>query len=407
MKDMKHSLPAIKKLAVKTDVCIMGSGHVGTQVLMALKDNRIRCTCFADNDTRKQGTVIEEVEIVSPDVLRNGRWIVIIAVQKGKDSIREQLEAFRNNGLEIVDFSEIWDVLRTKDQESQTINYEGINELLHPKFINEEIKRSRTYRYLSQYLRDDLFEMDDLIINDKVQINKTIWSLWMQGEEPAPKLVKKCFESIRNNVSSEYDYIVLDEKNIADYISLPNNIIEKYRDGIITKTHMSDLIRLELLSNYGGAWIDATVFCSDMIPPYMLNSEMFMFRSSIMEDPVHKMSSWWMQGRVGNRLFVGARNLLFSYWEKENTLIDYYLIHAVLTRLIDEDNECRRMFYQMPYFSNSNPHVLWSRLSWKYDPNEYGWIRDCSKIHKLSYKKEFYKGSAYTFYNALLDGLLG
>ena len=32
--------------------------------------------------------------------------------------------------------------------------------------------------------------------------------------------------------------------------------------GQITKTHLSDLLRLELLIRYGGTWIDATVFCT-------------------------------------------------------------------------------------------------------------------------------------------------
>lgn len=43
-------------------------------------------------------------------------------------------------------------------------------------------------------------------------------------------------------------------------MEFPKYIEEKWKRGVITHTHMTDLLRLELLIRYGGTWIDATVF---------------------------------------------------------------------------------------------------------------------------------------------------
>ena len=37
---------------------------------------------------------------------------------------------------------------------------------------------------------------------------------------------------------------------------------EKKKKGIISRTHYSDLLRLEILGNYGGIWLDSTFFCT-------------------------------------------------------------------------------------------------------------------------------------------------
>ena len=51
--------------------------------------------------------------------------------------------------------------------------------------------------------------------NDK---NEKIWTIWLQGEEKAPKLVKACFRSIRKNCKQEL--VILDYKTIFDRVSL-------------------------------------------------------------------------------------------------------------------------------------------------------------------------------------------
>ena len=85
-----------------------------------------------------------------------------------------------------------------------------------------------------------------------------VWFCWLQGLEQAPPLVKLCYEALRQKLPDR-EIVVIDAKNVFDYITLPEEIVEKWKRGIIGPAHFSDLIRLELLVRYGGYWIDATV----------------------------------------------------------------------------------------------------------------------------------------------------
>ncbi|MDY2924013.1 MAG: capsular polysaccharide synthesis protein, partial [Treponema sp.] len=88
-------------------------------------------------------------------------------------------------------------------------------------------------------------------INSVHEYSDTVWWCWFQGEENAPDVAKACLESVRKNMSGK-QVIVITEKNMYDYVSMPDFIIEKYKKGIISKTHFSDLLRLELLIRHGG-----------------------------------------------------------------------------------------------------------------------------------------------------------
>lgn len=280
-----------------------------------------------------------------------------------------------------------------------------LSEFLHPDLIKAELQYSKTYRYLDKYLIDAFDKTDDEKprVSLCVKENKTVWCLWWQGFKTMPLIVCRCIESVKRNIPDGYKFVILTKDNIDEYVSLPDYIWGKFNDGKISKTHLSDIIRVNLLYRLGGCWVDATVFCSEKIPEYMLNGSLFFFRETLLYHIVHKGSSWWMSGCSGSRLFMGCKNVLNSYWESEDNLIDYYLIHAIISKLIDSDWECKELFCKMPYFSNSNPHELFFCLNDIFSEEKWEQIKKCSPIHKLSYKKKYLRGDLYTFYSALID----
>ena len=50
-----------------------------------------------------------------------------------------------------------------------------------------------------------------------------------------------------------------------DYVTFTDEIINKFNSGKIDYTHMSDILRAELLYRYGGMWIDATYLVTQKI----------------------------------------------------------------------------------------------------------------------------------------------
>lgn len=281
-----------------------------------------------------------------------------------------------------------------------------LEQFLYREHIEEELEFSKVYRYLNRYVNEKIFAVTDIQGMKSVKQNRTIWIFWMQGMENAPALVQKCYDSVCRNIPQGYDVILLTDQNLREYVSLPDFIWRKYEQGSITTTHLSDIIRIELLCTYGGCWVDATVFCSGPVPEYMVNGEMFLFKDTIMERLVIKMSSWWLCAEKTNRLTHAVRNMLYEFWKQENDIHNYYILHIMISRLVDEDAECGRIFYEIPYLSNSTPHILFGRLGREFCERDWEILKSNTPIHKLSYKWRFLQGDIDSYYQAFLEGRL-
>lgn len=283
---------------------------------------------------------------------------------------------------------------------------------IHRDFIKQELEFSEFYRYLDRYRNAGLETFlagtgDDIKRNESVKLNNTIWMYWNQGLEKAPLLVQKCYESVCRNKPQDFEIILLSDRNLNEYISLPDYIWDKYEKKYIIIAHLADIIRLELLCTYGGCWIDATVFCSDIIPEYMVKSDMFMFKfASVVTDPVLKTSNWWISSKQSNRLIQLTRQILHEYWKQETDARNYFLFHIIMSKLIDEDPHCKSIFQNIPYFNSGNAFVLEEKLGAKYDAEEWKILKSISCVHKLTYKNKYLQGDIYNYYTALLtDGL--
>lgn len=231
----------------------------------------------------------------------------------------------------------------------------------------------------------------------EMQRSNKVWVCWLQGMENAPALVQTCYRSLQTHLTDR-EIILLTEENYRNYVNFPSHIQEKIDNGIITRTHFSDLLRLELLLNYGGTWIDATVYCSGgNIPSYMLDSQLFTFQTLKPGLDGHPtcLSSWFMTGCTNHPILLLARHLVYTYWEKNNKMVDYFLLHDFFQLAIEAYPQ---EWSKVVPFCNSVPHILLLRLFEPY--SEEVWQATCAQtpFHKLSYKfpqSEFEKENTY------------
>lgn len=222
--------------------------------------------------------------------------------------------------------------------------------------------------------------------NDIVYPRK-IWFCWFQGLDKAPDIVKICFKSIQKCITDR-EIVLITEKNYHKYISFPEEIQNKIDNEIIKGAHLSDLLRLELLYNYGGTWIDATVFCSSKnIPTYMLDSDLFLFQclKPGKDGQPTIISNWFITAKPNHKYIYILRELMYNYWKKNNDVVDYFIFHDFFQLIIDR--------YPVEWdkvipFSNSIPHILLLRLFEEYDEKLWNAVINMSPFHKLSYKFE-------------------
>lgn len=260
---------------------------------------------------------------------------------------------------------------------------------------------SKLRKKYKKFIRENKEKISQNSIN-REHSNK-VWFLWLQGIEQAPDIVKICYSSVQKNLGDR-ELIFLTDENYRDYILFPDYIQKKIDSGIITKTHMSDLLRLELLTRYGGTWIDATVYLSSSnIPHYMLDSDLFLFQKlkPALDGNPKSISSWYITSCTKNPILVLAKELLYEYWKKEIRLIDYFLMHNFIELAIETyPSEWKKV---VP-FSSSTPHILLLRLFDEYDRVIWDSVMSQTSIHKLTYK---FKDDQINNYNKFFNKVVG
>ena len=217
----------------------------------------------------------------------------------------------------------------------------------------------------------------------KVANPNRIWFMWLQGLDEAPDVVKQCYKSLKKNIPDK-EIVVIDEKNVFDYIELPDYIMEKYKKGIIGKAHFSDLIRLELLIKYGGYWIDSTILCTDSsmmknidkLDLFMYSYYYFGFNAEIMS-----YNNFFIYSTTNNNILCLEREFLHSYYKDYNRILDYFIFHLFLTIACEY---YYREAYKIPIVSQVSAHVLATYIDRPFNENEYEILKSTTGFHKLS-----------------------
>lgn len=243
------------------------------------------------------------------------------------------------------------------------LKHRTILNYLEPQFL-ETLKNVKSRR-------------NELIENKKIDSNSNVWVLWLQGREQMPLIVKKCVESIEAN-SNGRKVVVLSLDDVKNYVNIPEYIYAGYRDGRISAAHISDIIRMALLSQYGGFWIDSTVFLSRPLPDYS-NLTFYSIKrhrgnlENVGAEDGTKWTSYFMGCGAGNFFITVIYNFFLNYWLSHTKLIDYFLIDYSFALLYKNCEEFRRAVNIVPFdnegvsemlqnFNEPYSDELWNRL---------------------------------------------
>lgn len=260
-------------------------------------------------------------------------------------------------------------------------------------------ERERCYRKLKRKYRKILIN-DKPIINDEKIIEESdkIWICWFQGIENAPELVKACYNSVLKNYKDK-EIIVLTEENYKKYVDMPEHIIKKWEKGYITFAHFSDILRIELLSKYGGLWLDSTIFTtkrSELV--FNENIELFVFKQVDL-DRKNSLSvvasNWLIYANKNNNIINLTKKLLYYYWKDYNYAINYNIFH-IFFKLATE--VYKDEWKNVPTFNNISPHILQFELNDDFQEIRFNEIKNMSDFHKLNWRiKSENKNSFYNY----------
>lgn len=251
---------------------------------------------------------------------------------------------------------------------------------------------------ISDYLGHKIPEVH-LKPNKMMSHTKIIWQYWAQGwdNKDLPPIVKLCTESV-DQFKGDYQVIRLDDKNIHQYLDLPDFVWQKKNNKEFKLAFFADLLRLALLDLYGGIWLDATILLTDEIPQQIKNQNFFMYQRS----PYAQNQDFWktynkayfdwsdshrvnvlnsfIVSKKDNYIIHTCLNLLLFFWKSQDTIPHYFFFQIMFDVLISQymkDHNCMVIDDTFPHLLQS----VWKKL----DNSLIEKIKKETSIHKLTY----------------------
>lgn len=222
--------------------------------------------------------------------------------------------------------------------------------------VRGEVTRQAVGRYLDRYVPKTLPPLPDSAPGRAGQ--EKIYSIWLQGEDNAPEIVRACWRSVRANCSQEL--VVLDEARLFSMLDLPGYIVSKYQAGHINRAHFSDICRVELLYRYGGIWIDATDFVTQDFPQWLQDEDFFIYLSGdYVSGSYAFVQNCFFRSRRGNYILGAWREAILEYWKHEDSAVDYFVHQLLFWRVISRNPKAAELFSAMPKLSQDATHLLW------------------------------------------------
>lgn len=184
-----------------------------------------------------------------------------------------------------------------------------------------------------------------------------IFILWFQGWDTAPTTPKYALQRWKE-LNPEWTIVPLDTSSLQNWLNEQDRWILSSN---ISAQIASDYIRLCLLKDYGGIWVDARVIpqkpLSEWLNNDILRTGIFLYRSHI---PGRCIASWFIATSYPNHLIV-AKVYQSFYNAIQNPInrYDYYLFHHTFAEcVINED-----LWENVPCIYSDIAHTLQDRIS--------------------------------------------
>lgn len=232
-----------------------------------------------------------------------------------------------------------------------------------------------------------------LIEQPSEQYSDYVWVCWWHGEQDMSPLIRECYRRIREFNPTKKVILITDE-NLNDWVQFPDYILKKYQEGIITRTHFSDLLRMELLRKYGGVWMDITLMTFSNIPEsfyqYPVFTGHYVYDKHDYNVSRNRWTSYfWVSRYPNNVLFCFMSDFWRAYWKQKDELIEYFLVDYALDLGYNNLPGIQTELDRVPIQGcGKDPWQLLKVLPQPYNQELMNDIMNSNWMQKLSYRGE-------------------
>ena len=156
-----------------------------------------------------------------------------------------------------------------------------------------------------------------------------LFIIWLQKE--IPHIVDYCMKSFKDD---RFELTLITEDNVSNYITIPENIYNYYKEGKICSADYSDYIRVKLLETYEGIYFDATTLFtvkqlpnSVMMLPYWSVKGNYQKNTSPIAMLHYDFGQVYALGGYDNLYYSCVRQMLDKYYSKHEYCFSYYMIY--------------------------------------------------------------------------------
>lgn len=293
-----------------------------------------------------------------------------------------------------------------------------ISILIRKNIITNKKIKHNFYQTKYKIIEDKILQKYNYILNkfnaDKAVIdsnpnNGPVWFCWLQGIEKMPPIQQICYERLKN-ITNNIHFITMD--NIPHYIKLPSYIYEKFKKGQISPANFSDIIRVNLLSTYGGIWCDSRIFFKDNIINQLFKKNFYTIKINKNSNQFVSEYRWTVGFLCSNKsciLFKVISDFFNEYWKNESITIDYFLLDHIINIACKKNKEINNLFKKIE-FNNSSAFSIPENLSSKADETIWKSIfNDNTSLYVIPAKgvntspKEYTQKGDITYFHLLLN----
>ncbi len=184
-------------------------------------------------------------------------------------------------------------------------------------------------------------------------VPRILWSLWLQGWDHAPDIVRACALSWRR-LNPDWDVRYLDETHLQQL--LPPDVAAVARR--VSNVTASDLLRLELLRRHGGVWADATAYCLTPLDRWLDDSAPAGFFAFDRPGPDRMLSNWFLACVPDSPIIIAWLKRAGEYWRDRSVPDAYFWMHYLFADIYHADEACRRIWDLTPKRSADGPHAF-------------------------------------------------
>ena len=139
-------------------------------------------------------------------------------------------------------------------------------------------------------------------------------------------------------------------------------------------------MRLQLLIEHGGTWIDSTVFCTGRKFEHLLHLPFFVFREHYFSSVA---GNWFIVSDPHNPMLTITRDLHYAYWKDYDRLLHYFIYHMFFNMAAEL---CGDDWEKVPFLSSRPPHEMQAAMYDEYSDEKMAYFAGVSDFHKMTYK---------------------